>query len=714
MARATNRLLRALLPLGVGATCLLLLAATGSSGTPVSTIALPEGALRPTVRQQMLAPRIASILEQMHYSRRPIDDAFSVQVFDHYVNALDGQHSYFLASDIAALQSWRTAFDDMIHTGQIEPAFAIFARLQERNRERIKYAISLLDKEPDFKINEIYNFDREKAPWPRDRAELDELWRLRVKSDALSLMLTGKSWPEAADTLRKRYERVLQRVGQVSADDVFESLMNSYAAVYDPHSNYFSPRSSEEYRIQMSLSYEGIGASLQLVDDYVTISSLLPGGPAAAAGTIKASDRIMAVGQGRDGPLSDVVGWRLDDVVQLIRGKIDTVVRLQVLPAGAAPGTNLHTIELVRGKVTLENQAAKKEVRQIKLQDRTLRVGVITVPGFYEDNDARNAGDPSYRTTARDVRRLLDELQASGGVDSLVLDLRADGGGFLPEAQALTGLFVGHGPVVQLKNTDGRIDVLPDLGPGQVYSGPLAVLVDRTSASASEIFAAAIQDYHRGVVLGQTTFGKGTVQNLIPLDRWSRQSTDGQLTVTIGKFYRVTGESTQLRGVEPDIALPSRVNPRDVGESSLELPLAWDRIAAVPFHATPPLAETVQTLAREQGTHAAHDADYQWLLAALNSLEQTRKDHNLSLNLQTRMHERDLQEQQALLRENARRVADALPPLKALADAPADDQPDVVLAEAARIAALLTQNTATAPLTAADGPATHVPPARNP
>ena len=702
MATVPHRILRALLPLGVGASCLLLLAATGSSGTPVSTLALPEGAVRPTLRQQLVAPRVADILEHSHYSRRTIDDEFSAQVFDHYLNALDGQHSYFMASDISALQGWRNSFDDMIHTGQVEPAFAIFARLQQRNRERIKFAISQLDKEPDFKLDESYDFDRDKAPWPRDRAELDELWRLRVKSDALSLMLTGKTWPEAAETLRKRYERVLQRVGQVSADDVFESLMNSYAAVYDPHSNYFSPRSSEEYRIQMSLSYEGIGASLQLVDDYVTISSLLPGGPAAAAGTIKASDRIMAVGQGHEGPLSDVVGWRLDDVVQLIRGKIDTVVRLQILPAGAAPGTNMRIVEMVRGKVTLENQAAKKEVRHIKLGDRTLRVGIITVPGFYEDNDARNAGDPNYRTTARDVRRLLDELQASGGVDSLVLDLRGDGGGFLPEAQALTGLFVGHGPVVQLKYTDGRIDVLPDQGPGQIYSGPLAVLVDRTSASASEIFAGAIQDYRRGVVLGQTTFGKGTVQNLIPLDRWSRQSTDGQLTVTIGKFYRVTGESTQLRGVEPDITLPSRVNTSDVGESSLELPLPWDRISAVPFRAAAPLAETVQTLARDQGAHAAHDADYQWLLAALSSLEQNRKDHALSLNLQTRMHERDTQEQQALLRENARRIAAALPPLKLLADAKPEDQPDVVLAEAARIAAQLTQVSAGTSLTAAD------------
>jgi carboxyl-terminal processing protease len=666
-----------------------LLAATGSTGTSITSVRLPTGAIQPTARQQLLAPRIASILEQAHYSGRRIDKEFSGQVFDHYLVQLDGQHSYFEATDIAAMQQWRNSFDDMIHTGQLDPAYLIFARLQQRNRERMQYAISLLATEPDWTLKESYDFDRDNAAWPKDTAELNELWRQRVKNDALSLMLTGKTWPEAADVLRKRYGRLLARVGQVSADDVFESLMNAYAAVYDPHSNYFSPRSSEEYRIQMSLSYEGIGASLQLVDDYVTISALLPGGPAAAANTLKPNDRILAVGQGNSGALTDVVGWRLDDVVQLIRGKGDTEVRLQILPAGAAPGTDLKVVALTRGKVTLENQAAKKESRTVRIGERNMRVGVITVPGFYEDNDARSAGDANYRTTARDVRRLIGELQAQGPLDALVLDLRGDGGGYLPEATALSGLFIDHGPIVQLKTTDGSIEVLQDPEPGIAYSGPLAVLVDRTSASASEIFAAAIQDYHRGLVVGQTTFGKGTVQNLIPLDRWSRQSTEGQLTVTIGKFYRITGESTQLRGVQPDIELPARINTKDVGESSLDFPLPWDRIAAVPFRADAPLAGTVQTLAKEQHAHSARDADYQWLVASLNSLEETRKDHALSLNLVERQHERTAQEQEALARENSRRAADGLPALKALSDAPADDQPDVILAETARIAAQL-------------------------
>ena len=703
MSSVVTRLRKTIAPLALTGACLLLLAATGSSGSPVSSLQLPDGAIHPTARQQLLAPRIASILEQAHYSGRRIDKEFSTQVFERYLDSLDGQRGYFQASDIAEMQQWRASFDDIIHTGQLQPAFLIFARLQQRNRERIQYALGLLATEPDWKLDESYVFDREHTAWPRDAAELNELWRKRVKNDALSLMLTGKTWPEAAETLRKRYQRLLARVGQVSADDVFESLMNAYAAVYDPHSNYFSPRSSEEYRIQMSLSYEGIGASLQLVDDYVTISSLLAGGPAAVANTLKANDRILAVGQGSDGPFTDVIGWRLDDVVQLIRGKVDTEVRLQILPAGAAPGTDQKIVALTRGKVTLENQAAKKELRQVHLGERTLRVGVITVPGFYEDNDARSAGDPNYRTTARDVRRLIGELQAQGALDALVLDLRGDGGGYLPEATALTGLFIDHGPVVQLKTTDGSIEVLQDPEPGIAYAGPLAVLVDRTSASASEIFAAAIQDYHRGVVLGQTTFGKGTVQNLIPLDRWSRQPTEGQLTVTIGKFYRVTGESTQLRGVAPDINLPARVSAEDVGESTLDYPLPWDRIAPVPFRADAALAGAVQTLSRDESAHAARDADYQWLVASLHSLEETRKDHAVSLNLAARQRERTTQEQQALVRENTRRAADGLPALKALSDAAADDQPDVILAEAVRISAQLAVPAAATPaVTTAD------------
>ncbi|MGH8232111.1 MAG: carboxy terminal-processing peptidase, partial [Steroidobacteraceae bacterium] len=620
--RPWRKLLAPIALLGLG---LLALSAAGSTGVPAATGLLPQGAIAPTAQQRSLAPRIASILEQNHYRHIAIDDKLSPQVFERFLSSLDGQHSYFLASDVAGFDRWRTKFGDMIHTGEMDPAYLIFNVFQQRNRERINYALKLLDTEPDWTVDESFAFDREHAPWPASQAEMDELWRLRVKNDAITQMLTGKSWSETAELLRKRYQRVLSRLDKISPEDVFESLMNSYCAVYDPHSNYFSPRSSEEYRIQMSLSYEGIGASLQLTDDYITVTNILPGGPAAADGSLKPNDRITGVAQG-DGPMVDVIGWRLDDVVQQIRGKEGTVVRLQVLPAGATPGTAERILQLTRNKVTLDSQAAKKEVRTIQRNGHSYRIGIITVPSFYNDMDAANGGDSNNRSTTHDVRRLLQQLTASGGVDALVLDLRGDGGGYLPEAIGLTHLFINHGPVVQLRDTTGQTEVLDEPDPGEVYTGPLAVLVDRTSASASEIFSGAIQDFHRGLIIGQTTFGKGTVQSVIPLDRWSSRPTEGQVTVTIGKFYRVTGESTQLRGVAPDISLPSPISPDDVGESVLEHALPWDRIAAVPFHALIPEAGLMQTLAGEESTRETHNADYQWLIASLNTLDSTRKE----------------------------------------------------------------------------------------
>jgi carboxyl-terminal processing protease len=674
-------------PLAVSALAALVLAGAGSSGAPAATGLLPEQAVAPTAAQRSLAPRVASILEQNHYRHIPIDERLSPQVLDRFLTALDPQHSYFLASDIAGFDRWRLKFGDMIHTGEIDPAYLMFYVFQMRNRERMEYALKLLDTEPDFVRDENFEFDREHANWPADVNEVNEIWRLRVKNDAISLLLTGKSWTDSADTLRKRYKRVLARLDKISPEDVFEALMNAYASTYDPHSNYFSPRSSEEYRIQMSLSYEGIGASLQLNDDYVTVTNVLPGGPAQADGTLKPNDRITAVAQGADGTMTDVIGWRLDDVVQLIRGKVGTVVRLQLLPAGATPGSAERVLQLTRNKVTLEAQAAKKEVRTLQRDGRTYKIGIITVPSFYNDMEDNGSGTGESRSTTHDVRRLLHQFADSGGIDGLVLDLRGDGGGYLPEAIGLTHLFVNHGPSVQLKDTTGQLEVLDEPDPGQVYSGPLAVLIDRTSASASEIFAGAIQDYHRGLIIGQTSFGKGTVQSVIPLDRWSSRPTEGQLTVTIGKFYRVTGESTQLRGVTPDLLLPSAVSTTDVGEGVLEHALPWDRIATVPFRALPSEGSLVQTLATEQSDRATHNADYQWLLASLTSLDAARQEKTLSLNLKKRQAERTAQDQARLNQENARRQADGLPAVKSVEDIVVSEEPDVILAQAADIMA---------------------------
>ncbi|MGA7825326.1 MAG: carboxy terminal-processing peptidase [Steroidobacteraceae bacterium] len=671
----------------VSAAVLLALLLAGSVQTPANTASLPPGAIAPTDTQRATARKIGRILEEAHYSRAPLDRKMSELVFQRYLEMLDPQHNYLLQSDVDEFSAYRDQFDDMIRTGDIDPAFVMFFRFQQRNRERLQYALSLLNTEPDWSVDESYDFDREHAPWPTSTAELNDLWRKRVKNDTLSLLLTGKTWPEAVDILRKRYDRVLKRIDQISPEDVFEGLMNSYARAYDPHTSYFSPRSSEEYRIQMSLNYDGIGASLQQADDYTTIQSVIEGGPAAVAGTLKPNDRITGVGQGADGSFTDVIGWRLDDVVQLIRGKAGTVVRLQVLPAGAAPGTPEKVLQFVRNKVTLEAQAAHSSVRTVTRDGRTYKIGVITVPGFYQDIAAENAGDETYRSTTRDVLKLLRELKTQN-IDGLLIDLRGDGGGYLPEATALTGLFIDKGPVVQLRDTSGRLEVLDDPESGPAYDGPLAVLVDRMSASASEIFAGAIQDYHRGLILGQTTFGKGTVQNLVPLDRWSKDPVNGQLTVTIGKFYRVTGESTQHRGVQPDIPLVSVIDAKEVGESTLESSLPWDRIAGVPFKtSTTVQSKAVPLLVSEEDQRAQHDPDYRWLVSDVAAIDTLRGQHSVSLNLKVRREERAREDKERLDRENARRTAKNLPPLKSVEDLDKakDDEPDVMLEQAAQI-----------------------------
>jgi carboxyl-terminal processing protease len=670
----------------------LVLAATGAAlRTPARAASiLPAGSLAPTDEQRAVARKIGRILEETHYSRAAIDDAFSRQVFQRYLELLDPEHSYFLASDVQDFSVYQDRFDDMIHTGNVDPGYLIFDRFKQRNRERMEYAISLLKTQPDWTVQTSYDFDREHAAWPATEEDMDQLWKKRVANDALSLLLAGKTWPQAADLLRKRYETVIQRVDQVKSEDVFEDLMNAYARTYDPHTSYFSPLNSEEYRIQMSLNYEGIGASLQLIDNYVTVMNVIQGGPAAAAGTLKPNDRITGVGQGPGGSITDVVGWRLDDVVQLIRGKAGSAVRLQVLPAGAAPGSKEKVLEFVRNKVTLKNQEAHSELKSVTDHGRTYRIGVITVPSFYEDIAQENAGDPNYRSTTRDVLRLLEKLEVEH-IDGLVLDLRDNGGGYLPEATALTGLFIPHGPVVQLRDRSGHIEVLDDPEQSPAYTGPLAVLVNRFSASASEIFAGAIQDYHRGVIIGQNTFGKGTVQNLVPLDRWNDKPDEGQLTVTIGKFYRVTGESTQHRGVVPDVTLPSPIDPKDVGEADQPNSLPWDRITGVPFKTSTGVSAvpSVAQLDADEAARTRHDPNYQWLVADIGAIDAIRAEHTVSLNLVERRAQRTREDKTLLAIDNKRRAALGLPPLASAEqiDKAKDKIPDVILDQAADITA---------------------------
>jgi carboxyl-terminal processing protease len=662
----------------------------GTAQAPVAkavATASTQQDLSPTERERRVSKLVSNVIERSHYRQSPINDPISSLMLDRFIEQLDGGRSYFLSSDIADFERYRSQLDDAVTTGALEPVFAIFNRFQVRNRERVAYALDLLKTEPDFTLDESFEFDRAKAPWAKTSAELNEVWRKRVKSDALSLMLTEKSWTETRDILQKRYERVMKRTEQVTSDDIFEVFMNAFAHVFDPHSSYFSPRNSEEYRIQMSLSYEGIGASLQLVDDYVTVLNVLPGGPAAVSGQLSANDRIISVAEGKAKPV-DVVGWRLDDVVQLIRGKVGTTVKLQILPGGAAPGSQEKTLELIRNKVTLEAQAAQKEVRKVKRGDREMTIGVINVPSFYQDFEAKAAGEKDYRSTTRDVRKLIDELKQQH-ITSLIMDLRGNGGGHLTEATGLSGLFIPSGPIVQLRETGGRVEVLDDPEPTIAWDGPLIVLVDRFSASASEIFAGAIQDYGRGLIVGQQTYGKGSVQNLYPLDRYAIGPDPGfgQLTVTIGKYYRVTGESTQHRGVQPDISMPTAISTEEVGESTRDSALPWDRIRPVDFGKEAGLTQAVPTLEQSHEKRIATDPDFKLLLGDLESFEKIRTQKKLSLNLKTRIAEREQLEKERLGRENERRAARGLQPLAKLTDLNAAEPPDAVLAETTEIAA---------------------------
>jgi len=670
---------------------LALTGAPGWTATETPEIAADNGVvpaiLESDQRHRQISRMVTRFVERAHYSRVNIDDELSTSVLDNYIEALDANKHYFLDSDITYFARYRQSLDDVLRSGDLEPVFDIFRLYRLRAQQNLGYALTVLNSEIDFNTDEEYVFDREDSPWLTTPEEMQDLWRQRVTNDALSLVLAEKEWDEATEVLRKRYERVLKRINNLDSDDVFESFMNSFARTLDPHSSYLSPRQSEEYRIQMSLSYQGIGASLQLDDELVAVLNVIAGGPASIDGRLAPNDRITAVGQDQEGDMVDVVGWQLDDVVQLIRGPSGTSVRLQILPADALPGSDEYILDLVRDKVKLEEQAASGERIEIKRDGRTHHIGVISIPSFYQDYDARSRGEEDYVSTTRDVRRLITELE-NEGIDGLVIDLRGNGGGHLSEATSLTGLFVSDGPIVQLKDTNGRIEVLEEEEAAPAYTGPLALLVDRFSASASEIFAAAIQDYRRGVVIGQQTFGKGTVQNLYVLDQYARRVPDpglGQLTLTIGKYYRVTGGSTQHRGVLPDIDLPSAVDPETIGESSRERALPWDQIKPTGFSAGQPLDSEIAFLTKYQSTRMQGDPDIDFLLSDIAAIDEMRAQNTVSLNIDARKLEREERREQRLQRENERRLAVGLDSLESLEDISADEQRDILLDQAAQI-----------------------------
>ncbi len=648
-----------------------------------------DRALFPEQRHENIGELVTQFIQKSHYMHISVDDELSSRVMDGYIESLDRNRMYLLAGDIEYFDTFRYELDDMVKSKPLDPVYEMFEIYQTRVRERLNFALTQLENEPDYFTEASYQFDRSESPWAESVEELDDIWRHRVVNDALNLALEEEPWEKIQDVLTKRYEGFLKRLDQVNNDDVFERFMNAFAHTLDPHSSYLSPRNSEEYRIQMSLSYFGIGASLQTEDDFVKIVSIIPGGPAAIDGKLQPNDRITGVAQGPEGEMEDVIGWRLDDVVDLIRGPADSVVRLEIIPANAPPGSPKKIIGLTRDQVKLEEQAAKSEIIKIPRDGREWSIGVIDVPSFYRDYRALSNGDKNYTSTTKDVKRLIAELEEEG-IDGLIVDLRGNGGGHLTEATALSGLFIDNGPVVQLRNSNGRISRLDDPDPVArvAYNGPLAVLVDRFSASASEIFAAAIQDYARGVIVGQQTFGKGTVQNLYSLDQYLRAQDDkgfGQLTLTIGKYYRVTGESTQHRGVDPDIALPSGIDAELVGESVRDSALPWDTVQTTRFRRGKPLDSTIESLTASYTQRSKDDPNYQYQLDIIRAAEEMRSQKTVSLNIEERRAERQRDLDRRLKRENDRRTALNIEPVESLDDIDQDDLPDVLLDQAAGI-----------------------------
>jgi len=623
--------------------------ATAPSNPPAGT-----PLLKPAPTDGEAAVWATRFLTKFHYKPMPLDDAMSAQIFKRYLDSLDSDRLFFTQADIDRFAESKVKLDDAIYDQDLSAPFAIFNLYEQRVAERVTYARGLLPKGFDFSTDESYQFDREKTPWAKSEAELDDLWRKRIKNDWLRLKLASKSDKDIRDTLDKRYANYLDRVKQLNSEDVFQTFMNAYAMSIEPHTNYLGPRASENFDIAMKLSLEGIGAVLQRDEDYTAIREIVPGGPAALSGKLKVGDRVVGVGQGENGQLVDVVGWRLDDVVDKIRGAKDTVVRLEVLPADAGPDGKHTTLALTRKKVSIEEQAAKKSIIEVNAGDHTRHIGVISLPTFYQDFEARRRGDSDYKSATRDVERLLGELKHDK-VDGVIVDLRNNGGGSLAEATDLTGLFIDKGPVVQVRNAAGQVEEEEDPHPGMAWDGPLAVLVNRASASASEIFAAAIQDYGRGVIIGEPTFGKGTVQNLVDLDELAHNEKPeyGEVKMTIAQFFRINGGSTQLRGVTPDISFPLTVDAGDFGESSYDNALPWTSIAPAHYQAVADLKPIVPMLSERHTARVANNVEWQNFAAEIADARAVRAEKNVSLNEQARRKERDDQEAKRKTRDES-------------------------------------------------------------
>ena len=635
-------------------------AADGGERGAGEAVPLPAA---PTEDQVTAAKLVFGLLSDSRYAYRPkpLDDALSEQILERYLEALDGGKQFLLASDVEDFQRYALLLDDAIRGGELEPAYGIFAVYRQRVAERIAHARGLLGEDIfDFTADERFEYDREDAPWPADEAELDALWRKTLRNEWLRLKLAGREADAIRETLDKRYANMLDNVNELEGRDVFQIFMNAYAGAIDPHTAYFTPRTAENFNLSMSLSLEGIGAVLQKQDDVTVIREIMPGGPADKSGLLGPGDRIIGVGQGDDGEVEDVIGWRLDNVVEKIRGPKGSRVRLDVVPAKSGLDSEAVRVVITRDQVRIEDQAAKSEVYDIEgegeLADR--RIGVIELPGFYQDFEGRRMQREDYASATRDVARLLREF-AGQDVDGVVLDLRDNGGGSLNEAIELTGLFIDSGPVVQVRESGGRISVEGDEDTGVAWDGPLAVLVNRRSASASEIFAGAIQDYGRGLVIGETTFGKGTVQNLVNLDRWPANEAErfGQVKLTVAQFFRVSGSSTQNKGVVPDIRFPASIDAGEYGESTYDNALPWTKISPVPHANYGDFGPLLERLDARHHERVAEDIEFGWWKEDVERTREQLERDWISLNEDERRAER--QEHEAR-REERQRIREEL------------------------------------------------------
>lgn len=598
--------------------------------------------LAPLAKHQRVVQIVSASVKQNHYKKMQLDDSLSTQVFKNYIKSLDYNRSYFLASDIEEFKTNRYEFDRFITTGNVELAFKMFNRFQERLDTRLHFIFKQIDTPFDFTKDEFYVPNRDSLAWANSDADLDSYWRKRIKNEYLSLKISGKEEKEIKKVLHKRYTNLKRRFSQNQSEDVIQVYLNAFLETYDPHTSYFSPKASEDFNIRMQQSLEGIGARLSPYNEYTKVFEVIKGGPADKNGFIKKDDLIVGVGQDSTGEMVDVIGWRLDDVVQLIRGPKGSTVRLQIIHDENDMLADADVVTITRDKVKLEDSAAKGDTLHIMRNGKKMVLGKIEIPAFYFDYKAYRKRDPNYKSTTRDVKKILLDFKKQN-VDGVIVDLRNNGGGFLSESITLTGLFIKQGPVVQIRDHGNKVDVEKDSDSAIYWDGPLTVLVNQFSASASEIFAAAIQDYGRGIVVGNQTFGKGTVQNIVDLNRFFPRSKEkyGQIKLTMAKFYRVNGGSTQHVGVVPDIELPTFYKHDEVGESARKNALLWDKINPIFFkNNVKRVSQLLPSLKINHMARVENDSAYAHFIGQINKYKEEKGKKSYSLNEKVRVAER--------------------------------------------------------------------------